>query len=130
MFDRLVCAVTTRLVVPVVSFTLSGFVSPTSAQVPDDERREMSDVAFVARVLCRQALSSALVSPSTADYPLLDFSVDRADSEGVYLYRSYVDSQNGFGATVRTHFVCGLRYDGRGRFGSVSSWSFVGLAEE
>lgn len=66
--------------------------------------------------LCNSAQSDAsnyLKSPSTAVYPDVlgdDWTVVR-DSDYFYV-KSYVDSQNGFGATLRTNFICRYTWDG------------------
>lgn len=66
--------------------------------------------------LCNSAqsdVSNYLKSPSTAVYPDVlgdDWTVVR-DSDYFYV-KSYVDSQNGFGATLRTNFICRYTWDG------------------
>lgn len=55
-----------------------------------------------------------LKSPSTAKFPgLLDRDKHIAKtSEGVYKIYSWVESQNSFGATIRTRFSCTIRFEG------------------
>ena len=61
-----------------------------------------------------------LKSPSTADFGGGVFSDDRQDPnecvhrkpDGTFVVSGWVDSQNAFGATVRTAFVVNLRYKG------------------
>lgn len=66
--------------------------------------------------LCNSAQSDVpnyLKSPSTAVFPDVlgdDWTVVR-DSDYFYV-KSYVDSQNGFGATLRTNFICRYTWDG------------------
>lgn len=66
--------------------------------------------------LCNSAqsdVSNYLKSPSTAVYPDVsgdDWTVVR-DSDYFYV-KSYVDSQNGFGAMLRTTFICRYTWDG------------------
>jgi len=66
--------------------------------------------------LCNSAqsdVSNYLKSPSTAVYPDVlgdDWTVVR-DSDYFYV-KSYVDSQNGFGATLRTNFICRYTWSG------------------
>ena len=66
--------------------------------------------------LCNAAKSDVpnyLKSPSTADFPNVlgdDWIVVR-DSDYFYV-KSYVDSQNSFGAMLRTNFICRYVWDG------------------
>ena len=66
--------------------------------------------------LCNSAqsdVSNHLKSPAAAVFPDVlgdDWTVVR-DSDYFYV-KSYVDSQNGFGATLRTNFICRYTWDG------------------
>ena len=65
---------------------------------------------------CREAATARLVAPSTAKFaPLNDMTIwetnQPGDSWGVM---GYVDAQNRFGAMVRMHYLCTVRYDGDG----------------
>lgn len=66
--------------------------------------------------LCNSAqsdVSNYLKSPATSVFPDVlgdDWTVVR-DSDYFYV-KSYVDSQNGFGATLRTNFICRYTWDG------------------
>lgn len=61
----------------------------------------------------RQAVHAAhgyvtqrLKSPATAQFPYTsDHAVD-TDKSGNFVVESYVDSENGFGANIRTHYRC------------------------
>lgn len=60
----------------------------------------------VAKMQCQKAVTRALKSPSTAVFqPINDMTIKPA--KGGYAIHGYVDSQNGFGATVRSRFNCG-----------------------
>lgn len=56
-----------------------------------------------AEIACEDAVRERLKSPSTADFPDTNY---RQESSGVFDVRGTVDSQNGFGATVRSIFGC------------------------
>lgn len=61
-----------------------------------------------ARIGCERLVKDNLKSPGTAKFPG-PFSGDYAEvrDNGLgWLYSSYVDSQNGFGAIIRTRFSC------------------------
>lgn len=67
--------------------------------------RESQD-GDIAVVCSQQKVKSLLKSPSSADFPM---NIGRSSTplgENKYLVKSYVDSQNSFGATMRTIFFC------------------------
>lgn len=60
---------------------------------------------ITAYVACQVEIEKVLKSPGTADYPPM--STTRHYNEGNrWDFRSYVDSQNGFGGVVRTNYAC------------------------
>lgn len=63
-----------------------------------------------ANVMCQRYVETQLVSPSSAKFR----SGLKPTYKGRqrYLVNSYVDAQNGFGAMVRTYFVCDMQYTG------------------
>lgn len=63
-----------------------------------------------AGIVCEQFVTRSLRSPSTAQFPHVRQS-DVADlGNGKYTVNSYVDAQNGFGATVRTAYTCTVQH--------------------
>jgi hypothetical protein len=58
-----------------------------------------------AWVVCQQQMDEMLKAPATAEYPSRS-EVSIRKSGGTYTVRGWVDSQNGFGALVRTDFIC------------------------
>lgn len=85
--------------------------SSTSTKSPDK---------IDAWVMAQQFVEDRLKSPSTADFG--SAFGDYQDPEKVvtdlsgdkFRIRAWVDSQNSFGATIRTHFVCEVEYVGNG----------------
>ncbi len=65
-----------------------------------------------AVVYCKELVENSLKSPSTADFPWTIQA--RVGAGQTYTVNSYVDAQNGFGATIRTNFFCQLKYTGDG----------------
>ncbi|ALJ19514.1 DUF2510 domain-containing protein [Microbacterium sp. No. 7] len=63
-----------------------------------------------AIVHCQAAVKKQLRSPSTADFPFLEASAAYID--GDWIAQGVVDSQNGFGATVRSDYQCTIK-DGK-----------------
>ena len=84
------------------------------------------DLSTMAVVQSRNYVRDSLSTPSTADFPWLDHSVLATGNE-TYIVKSYVDAQNEFGATVRYHFVCKVRYTG-GDHADQRNWALVDLA--
>lgn len=68
-------------------------------------------------------VKNLLKLPHTADFPFLQ-SMEAVEALGNHRYRvrSYVDSQNVFGATIRTQFSCLLRYRPESK-----SWDLEGI---
>lgn len=70
---------------------------------------DAEDLSVEAAIICQNFVTDKLRSPSTADFPLLDRTVI-PKGRYRYLVKSYVDAQNGFGADVRTGFLCDIQY--------------------
>lgn len=69
---------------------------------------DTDDAEAYVTIACREWVKERLKAPSTADFPR-DESVTA--SGGVYTVSGSVDSQNSFGATVRSSFTCRARHD-------------------
>jgi len=77
------------------------------------------DRSVAAFINCKELIKRRLKAPSTADFP---WSADSTQREGqTYVVFSYVDSQNGFGAMLRSQWQCKIRFIG-GDDLSLSSW--------
>lgn len=59
-------------------------------------------------------IKQRLKAPSTAEFPWYDSSAVSGPDGNVYTVRSYVDSENGFGAKIRTNYAVKLREDSNG----------------
>lgn len=55
--------------------------------------------------VCREWVADELRSPASADFPEWGADV-RVTGGGPYVVASHVDSENGFGATIRSHWRC------------------------
>ncbi len=62
--------------------------------------------------VCRQFVDRNLVAPATADYPWGYSDYTRSLGGGHYVVSAYVDSENGFGAKLRSYFKCEVRQSG------------------
>ncbi len=81
-------------------------------QLEDKEKRKNAwktkDESIEAWLLAKDYVKRSLKSPASADFPWYDdsFIYKRGTT---YTVRSYVDSQNGFGALIRSTFVVELQ---------------------
>jgi hypothetical protein len=72
-----------------------------------EEEALMSDAFYTSKVFVEKRLKS----PSTADFASRSESKVLSMGENLYVIVSYVDSQNGFGAMIRTKYNIALRYN-------------------
>ncbi len=57
---------------------------------------------------CERAVETQLVSPGTAEFSGATGS-DIAEADGLFTVVGHVDSQNSFGASLRSNFTCQVR---------------------
>lgn len=87
---------------------------PTRAPAPSAASAPTLTDAFV---MCQAFIEDRLVAPTSAKWPPRPHSQYATKTgESTYLAISYVDSQNGFGAMIRTNFSCAVRYVGNDRW--------------
>ncbi len=93
-----------------------GWCETERANAPDNfaghfNELDAPDHAVKASVFCRGLVRNNLRSPASADFPWID---DRVASLGRHEYEiySYVDSQNGFGAMLRSSYECRVKFKG------------------
>lgn len=91
------------LAIPVGLIALLVFVVSIFSGDPDPADEQ----AGLARIYCERAVEQRLTSPSTAR-----FNHDRTVGSNPFEVRGQVDSQNGFGATVRTGYGCTVTFTG------------------
>jgi len=79
---------------------------------PTEEDLQGQEV--IAYIMAEDVVRKNLISPSTAEFPSVSEKYDHVAyiGGGVYYIYSWVDSQNGFGAMLRTKFGCTMIYDG------------------
>ncbi len=84
------------------SGVFSGDASPTGDSARNDE--------YYATEMADKFVQEQLKAPSTAKFP---WKADSVTKEGDgWRVRSHVDSQNGFGAMIRSKYVCVVRHNG------------------
>jgi len=88
---------------------LIGVIVPTDEEkrqqeIENAEKWKEEDNHIGAYVMVQKFVKEKLKSPSTAKFPSLDYKYQTRENH-VYYIEGYVDSQNSFGATVRTEFA-------------------------
>jgi len=61
-----------------------------------------------AYVQAQDAMKKSLVAPGTAKFPWIDFQFTRRNCE--WTIHSWVDSENGLGATIRTNYTASVTF--------------------
>ena len=94
-------------------FLLALFLAACSATKDD---------AVKAWTACQQAVKQRLISPASAKFPwgYSQYGNPLIAPPRAYRYAAWVDSENVFGAQVRTYFECKIRADG-------DSWVLIQL---
>lgn len=65
----------------------------------------------MAEVMCEKFMKNQLRAPATADFSSSSESATPMGNDK-FVVRGYVDAQNGFGANIRTNYVCTVQYTG------------------
>lgn len=94
------------------------FQAATGGQEGFTEWEIEPDLASAAYVVSQNYVRDVLKSPSTAEFP---YGSATESLPNVYQVRSHVDSQNGFGAMIRSNYSMELKYNG-GEPASRGSW--------
>jgi hypothetical protein len=83
-----------------------GLVWMCASNTSTTKSGNYSSLAFIQ---CQAFVLDRLKSPSTADFPFADYTSWKSPADK-YIIKSYVDSQNGFGAMTRSHWHCETTY--------------------
>ncbi|MBN2636839.1 MAG: SH3 domain-containing protein [Prolixibacteraceae bacterium] len=88
------------------------------------EKRENAwknkDNSIGAWTIVTMTVKEMLVSPRTAKFPWGGPSEHVTRNGQVYTVKSYVDSQNGFGAMIRTHFIAKVEQTSENKWKAIS----------
>jgi hypothetical protein len=82
----------------------SGSKGPSTPNAPNAPVADVGD-KYGAWDVCQQTVSDMLKAPATAGYPMTS-EFDITQSGETFKMRAWVDSQNSFGAQIRTFFTC------------------------
>lgn len=81
-------------------------------------KKKINDAS--AYVQCKNFVMERLRAPATADFPFMDYTAWDMGND-TWVVKSYVDSQNGFGAMIRSNWHCKVQYVG-GNTSDQRSW--------
>jgi hypothetical protein len=85
------------------------------APSPPPKEKQTGDYDLEANTFCERQVRERLKSPSSADFPFLDYVATHQGNDK-YIVKSYVDAQNSFGATLRSDWVCVVQRRGYDNF--------------
>lgn len=113
------------IVLTIGSLSLLGsLVYIISGGVRSTPTRNINAEQVEAASFCKRQVRASLKAPQTAKFPMLDFKATTSADEQTFYVTSYVDSQNGFGAMLRTNYQCELQYQG----GDYDGWKLMDLS--
>lgn len=97
-----------------IIFALGALANIANQQSPNTsttvEKAKKTDNSIMAWAMSHEFVRPMLKSPSTAKFgPFEESSVTHMGDEK-YRIVAYVDSQNSFGAMLRTYYTCELKY--------------------
>mgnify|MGYP006290189853 CR=1 FL=1 len=87
----------------VTSAIFNGDDNNSSTVIVEKEEETYSD--YDAYVNAQMILENFLKSPSTAEYPVASKATIKRYTDDGFRVESYVDSQNGFGAVIRSDWI-------------------------
>jgi hypothetical protein len=99
-------------VVGVIVYSCSSSNSDTTEDSDTDD-------GSMAEIMCEEFVSERLKAPASAEFPGADLVEPLGGDQ--YTVTAAVDSQNGFGAMIRTGYVCTIQNTGG------DEWTLVSL---
>lgn len=91
----------------------------------EEKQQERVNLKSVAYIISQNYVKTQLKAPSSAEFPRHDYVCYKKDSI-TYVVTSYVDSQNSFGAMIRTKYQAILKYNGGNAYNNYS-WELQSL---
>lgn len=84
-----------------------------SPQREAEQARKECNNSTMAYVMSQDVVKKQLKSPATADFPYLSASGVSSVPDGMcnFSISAYVDSQNSFGASIRTYYTAEINFD-------------------
>lgn len=77
-------------------------INESKAQFEDNSNEDHTIEAFV---YTQEQIEKQIKSPSSTEWPTASESLQKRE-RNLYTFKSYFDSQNSFGAMIRTKYIC------------------------
>lgn len=114
----------------ILLFVVIMLIGFCSQQGGDDNTGSPGAACYMAQ----KFVGDRLKAPSTADFESCSRAKVVPTTKGepgtCYTVVSYVDSQNSFGAKLRSEFVAVVRYDGQDKMTRNYNWELISLSME
>lgn len=85
-----------------------------------------SSLISLAHIHCNSYVSDRLVSPSSAEFPMLDFLSNKVGNNH-YVIMSSFQAKNRFGVLLKGQYSCNIEWNGND-MGSRNNWKVISLA--
>ena len=118
--------VTALVIICVFCFVgTSLFAARNSANTSNES---VSVTTIEVYIMSKSFVKNQLKAPATAEWPAFDeIKVQKfPDPPNTYRVVGYVDSENGFGALIRTNYTCDLTYKG-GDWANPQNWEVINI---
>lgn len=102
--------ITVVIVLVLIGLSFGSDDNDTPPQVVEEKKQEYSDNEAYANA--QVILEKFLKSPSTAEYPYISEAMIKRYDDNSFQVSAYVDSQNGFGAMIRSEWTVFLKFEG------------------
>ena len=95
-----------------------GLVYLTNKDAFDNGSTSESVSSTLAIMMCEDFVKESLIAPSTAKFPssreadIWTLGKESGKYDNAFRIESYVDSQNSFGAMIRSYYTCDINYVG------------------
>lgn len=96
------------VVAPLIFLTWGYLVFFTDSSTPVSTNKPYTPDEIELHIQAQQFVKQGLKAPSTAEFPTLPYDTSM-DGSGLYEVDSYVDSQNSFGAMMRSNWSVLMR---------------------
>lgn len=84
------------------------------ANFDNDNQKKSSEISIQSvRNFAEDEVKARLKSPSTAEFSYDGSGVRKHETKNFYFVDGFVDSQNGFGAVIRSPFRCKITYNNK-----------------
>ncbi len=104
-----------------LSWLFNGNETNPTTSIQSEETTEAEVTDSQRYIISQSFVEEILKAPATADFPL-GATAQIQNDEDTYTVTSYVDSENGFGANVRSNWTVTLTYNG-GDWATQSNWT-------